>query len=104
MSQKLERIRAYAESHPTDPFAWYGVAMELRGLGRLEEAIEAFDKLVREFPAYVPTYLMFGFTLQAAGRSARAREIFEQGLAAAQKAGNNHAAGELQGALDTLED
>jgi tetratricopeptide (TPR) repeat protein len=100
---KLDRIRSYAESHAQDPFAWYALAMELKGLSQVEEAVKVFERLMNEFPAYVPTYLQAGFTLQAAGNSAAARTAYEKGLTAARAAGNNHAASELQGALDSLD-
>ncbi|MCA9616729.1 MAG: hypothetical protein KC586_28415, partial [Myxococcales bacterium] len=41
-----------------DPFVHYARAMELRSLGRKEDALEAFDGVAARFPTYVPTYLM----------------------------------------------
>jgi tetratricopeptide (TPR) repeat protein len=101
---KLDRLRAYAESHAQDPFAWYAVAMELKSLNRLDEAVPVFERLMTEFPAYVPSYLQAGFTLQAAGNQEAARAAYQNGVQAARQAGNTHAASELQGALDSLDE
>jgi hypothetical protein len=45
---------------------------------------------------------MFGNLLQAAGDPERARAIYEQGMEAARRAGNEHALGELQSARAEL--
>ena len=100
---KLDRIKAYAASHPTDPFARYGLAMEYKNTGETDQAIAAFATLQAEFPQYVPAYLMAGYTLVAAGKPDEARAVYEAGLTAARAAGNQHAAGELQNALDDLD-
>lgn len=95
-------LRQMASSKPDDPFPQYGLAMELSKQGQIAEAREAFDLLVQAHPDYVATYLMFGNLLQAAGDPERARAIYEQGMEAARRAGNEHALGELQSARAEL--
>jgi predicted Zn-dependent protease len=87
----------------TDPFPWYGLALEYRNLGRLDEALQTFTALRQQTPSYVPMYLMCGQMLEKAGRADEAREWFSSGIAAATKAGDSHARGELEGALGALE-
>jgi hypothetical protein len=85
-----------------DPFVHYAHAMELRGLGRAEEALAAFDAVRQRFPEYLPTYLMAGQVAAELAAYARARELMLAGLAAASAAGDDHTASELSSALATL--
>lgn len=87
----------------TDPFAWYGLAMEYKNLGRLEEAVTAFEKLRSLDAAYLAAYHMAGLTLIELGRSQEAKEWLEQGLAVADAKGDLKTRGELQAALDEVE-
>ncbi len=82
--------------------ARYALAMELKSLGRLEEALKAFEDL-RAFDAtYVAQYLMAGGVADQLGKKDVARAWFEAGIAAARAKGDHHALGELQSALDAL--
>lgn len=85
-----------------DPFVWYGLAMEFRSLGRLEEALTTFEALRARTPDYVPMYLMCGQMLESMGRPEDARTWLTSGVEAAQKKGDSHAASELQSALQAL--
>ena len=100
---KLESLQTFVAASPDEPLPRYALAMEYRGLGRFDEAVLTFRDLVGRRPEYVPTYLMLGQTLIGLGRADEARPVLEQGIAAAQKAGDRHAADELQDALDSLE-
>lgn len=85
-----------------DPFVWYGLAMEFRSLGRLDEALATFETLRGRTPDYVPMYLMCGQMLESMGRAEDARTWLTSGVEAAQKKGDSHAASELQSALQAL--
>ena len=85
-----------------DPFAWYGLAMEYRGLERHDEALATFESLRVRSPDYVPMYLMCGQMLDTLGRKDEARAWLSAGIEAAGKKGDAHAAGELQSALEGL--
>src|SRR4051794_22641164 len=86
----------------TDPFAHYARAMELRSLGRKDEALAAFGEVRARFPSYVPAYLMAGQLAVEQGATEAARELFEAGVAAARSAGDDHALSELESALGAL--
>ncbi len=101
MSRRLEFLLNLT-SKSTDPFAWYGLAMEYRSLSRLDEAIATFEHLRARAPEYVPMYLMCGQVLESLGRIEEARSWFGHGIEAAGKKGDGHALSELQSALATL--
>jgi tetratricopeptide (TPR) repeat protein len=100
--QRLDTFRRFVERSPDDPFARYSLAMGYRSLGRSEEAACEFQELARRQPDYVPTYLMLGQVLEAMGRRPEAARAYQDGLAAARRAGNDHAASELGQALENL--
>jgi tetratricopeptide (TPR) repeat protein len=95
-------IEKLLEKGSTDPFHWYARAMELRGLGRLEEALDAYAEVRERFADYVPTYLMAAQVAQELDRLDDARAWAEQGLEQAKKKGDAHAASELDQFLAVL--
>lgn len=90
-----------AQARPDDPFPRYGLAMEL-AKREDPEAVEVFDALLADHPGYVPSYLMFGNLLVQRGERARAAEVLDRGIEAAQAAGDEHALGELSAARAEL--
>jgi hypothetical protein len=59
--------------------------------------------LLRRDAGYVPAYLQAGRALIRLGDDDRARELLRAGVTVAQKAGDDHAAGEMAGFLASLE-
>jgi len=101
-SKRLEFLQKVTASAGADAFAWYGLAMEYRSLGRNEDALAAFESLRSRSPDYVPMYLMCGQMLEQMGRAADARTWMTAGIDAARAKGDAHAASELEAALGTL--
>jgi tetratricopeptide (TPR) repeat protein len=101
-SKRLEFLLKVTAADGADPFAWYGLAMELRSLSRDDEALATFEKLRARAPDYVPMYLMCGQMLQKMGRVEDARAWLSAGIGAARQKGDAHALGELEGALESL--
>ncbi|MFT3773607.1 MAG: tetratricopeptide repeat protein [Minicystis sp.] len=98
-SKRLAVLEKMTASGTKDPFAWYGLAMEYKGLGRHDEAIATFGKLRDLDAGYVPQYLMCGSLLLELGRKDEAREWLTQGIATARAKGDSHALSELESAL-----
>lgn len=101
----MDRIAALKEllaADPADAFARYGLAMEYSKLGDVAGALAEFTTILQHNPDYVPAYQMAGQTLMDAGRISEARRMFEDGIAAARRSGNQHAASEMQGMLDVM--
>jgi Tfp pilus assembly protein PilF len=97
--QRLEEMLA---QDPNDAFLRYGLAMDYAGGGDDVAAAKEFAELMRTAPDYVPGYLQAGQVLARLGRDDEARAVYRAGVVAAQRAGDAHAAGELQGFLDML--
>jgi tetratricopeptide (TPR) repeat protein len=102
MSKRLAFLEKITSEGSKDPFAWYGLAMEYAGLGRLDDALATFGKLRALDATYVPMFLMCGSMLAKAGRVDEARAWLDDGLAAAKAKGDTHALSEIQDALAGL--
>ena len=98
----IEDLEKLIGACPDDPFPRYGLAMELKKQGRLEEAVLAFRELVVRFGDYVAGHHQLARALEAAGRVEEARGAYRQGIEAARRTGDAHAAEEMQGALEML--
>jgi tetratricopeptide (TPR) repeat protein len=96
---RIATFRSFISKTPTDPFPRYGLAMEHKGRGDLVEAWTVFEELLSGFPDYIPTYLMAGGTLVALSRKDEAATIYRKGIEVATRRGDQHARGELEGAL-----
>jgi predicted Zn-dependent protease len=101
VSKRLAYLEKITSEGSTDPFAWYGLALEYKTLGRVDDALRTFTSLRSQTPDYVPMFLMCGQMLADVGR-AEAREWLEAGVKAATAKRDTHALGELEAALDSL--
>jgi predicted Zn-dependent protease len=98
--QQIEEMLAI---DPDDSFLRYGLAMEHASAGDDDGAAALLLDLTKRDPDYVPAYLMAGQALARLGRDDEAVAILKTGIAAATRKGNDHAAGEMAGLLQTLE-
>ena len=99
MNKRLEMLEKLTSSGQAEAFAWYGLAMEYRKLGRVDDALATFRTLRTNDPEYTAMYLMAGQMLIESNRAGDAREWLEQGIVVAQKRGDFKAVGELEDAL-----
>ncbi|HEY6081000.1 MAG TPA: tetratricopeptide repeat protein [Polyangiaceae bacterium] len=102
MNKRLMFLEQHVAAGGADSFAYYGLGMEYRKEGRVDEAVATFAKLRDKDPSYVPVYLMAGQTLADAGRAVDARSWLETGIGVAKSKGDSHALGELESALALL--
>ena len=102
MSKRLAVLEKMTTLPHADSFAWYGLAMEYRTLGRSDESFRTFETLRDRDPAYVAMYLMAAQLLVELRRPDEARVWATAGLEAARAKGDTHAAGELDNLLGGL--
>ncbi|HEY7330794.1 MAG TPA: tetratricopeptide repeat protein [Gemmataceae bacterium] len=102
-NSRRQQIEAMLAEDPNDPFLRYGLAMEYVSAGQDEEAVRCFQELMQTAPDYVPGYMQAGRTLARLNRPDEARAVFENGIAAAKKQGDMHAAEEMAGFLEGLD-
>ncbi len=100
--KRLAMLEKLTKGGSKDPFAWYGLALEYKGLGRMDDALTTFTTLRAQSPDYVAMYLMCGQMLAEHSRTDDARNWFEAGIEAARAKRDSHALSELEGALAAL--
>lgn len=99
---KIAALNEILQMDPTNAFARYGLGMEHLSQQEPDAALAEFARVIEYNPDYVPAYQMSAQTLAKLHRSEEAVTILQQGLAAAARTGNRHAASEMQGLLDEL--
>jgi predicted Zn-dependent protease len=92
---RREKIEAMLAEEPGDMFLRYSLAMELDKEGDHEASLAKFAELTRETPPHVAAFFMAGQQLVRLGRLDEAGKILRDGVAAAQSAGDSHAAREM---------
>ena len=100
---RIATFKQFISEQPDNPFPRYGLAMEYKKQGQLEDACAAFDELTSVFPDYVATYLMYGNTLAALERDRQADQIYRKGIDVSTAKGDAHARNELEAALADLD-
>ena len=99
---KIATLNEILAQDPTNAFARYGLAMEHNAQGNPDLALTEFTALINHNPDYVPAYQMSAQTLAKLGRTNEAITRLKEGLIAAKRTSNAHAAGEMQTLLDDL--
>lgn len=99
---RTEVLKAMLANDPDNSFARYGLAQEYVRAGEFTQAIAEFATILEKDPTYQAAYYHAGQTYEKMGEPARAKELYEQGIAVAAASGDSHAEGELQAALDGL--
>jgi predicted Zn-dependent protease len=103
VKSRLEQIAAMLQNEPNDPELRYMLAMEHVSGGNDAEAVRSFQELMTRCPDYTPGFHQAGRALVRLNRLAEAREVLGKGVQVALKANNEHAAGEMQELLLSLE-
>ena len=99
---RRQMLEEFAAAHPGDAFARYGLAIECANQGDHQAAVENFEKLLADHPTYISGYFQFGQLLARMSLTEEARTTLTNGIDAARRAGDEHAASEMQAALAQL--
>lgn len=99
---RIARIKEFLQSNPKDNFLRHALALEYVKLGEDNAARELFEAVLTESPDYIGSYYHLAKLLEKMEQTPLAIEWYEKGMAAAKKAGDNHAYNELQAAYEEL--
>lgn len=100
---RIAGLKDILDANPDDTFARYALGMEYSRAGRVDDAVSEFRTLIGKQPDYANAYFMAAQALAAAARVPEAKTFLQDGITAANRARNQHAAGEMQAMLDELE-
>ena len=99
---KLALLTQILQQNPTDAFARYGLAMELVSQSRIDEALGEFARCIADNPDYVPAYQMSAQTMAAHAQPEAAIARLHEGIATANRTGNQHALAEMDALREEL--
>jgi Tfp pilus assembly protein PilF len=100
---RIERMRDMVRQFPEDPRGRYFLAHELFRQGAWSEAAEEYACYLRLQPRDEGMgYLNFGICLERDGRADQAREVYQQGIAAAVAHHHEGLAAEIRERLNSL--
>lgn len=103
MTDRQRKLREFLQEKPEDAFLNYALAESLASEGDLDAAVDRLNLLLGLHPTHAPAYLRKGMFLVELGREDEARATLEAGIPVARTGGDEHAAGEMQGVLDTID-
>lgn len=99
---RMAQIEAMLADEPNDPELRYFQAMEYLSAGDEATGVAKFRELTAS-ATYVPAFLQAGQLLNRLGHIAEACAVLRKGIEAARQQRNDHALGEMQGLLDSIE-
>ena len=101
----MDRISSLNEILAQDPsngLARYGLAMEYSNSGQFDSALKEFGKLLSVNPDYPAGYFMAAQTLVKASRVEEAKKMLVEGIRAADRKRDSHAASEMEAMLEEI--
>lgn len=100
-SDRLKHLQKFTEDDPGDPFNWYALALEYLH-SEPNEAMKLFNKLLRDFEDYLPTYYIAATQCANQGNIEAAAEIFRKGIQVAERQKETRTASELRSGLEEI--
>ena len=101
---RLEQLLNFLSEDPSNSFVRFALAKEYEGMGKKEDALNAYESLRTDDPSYVGTYYHYAKLLETDDRIEDAIKIYKEGMAQAKSQGDQHAHGEMATALWEIED
>jgi Tfp pilus assembly protein PilF len=102
--ERIEKLKEFLKASPEDSFLQHALALEYVKIDNDAEAKKLFTTILERDPNYVGSYYHLGKLLERIHEIPLAITTYENGMAAAKKAGDNHSYNELQGAYEDITD
>jgi len=102
MAARLEQLTELLQQTPGDSFLHHALALELIKTGATAAAKEHFLFNLKHHPGYLATYYHLGKLEEKEGNTGGALQLYEQGMAVANKQNDLRTYNELQAAYEDL--
>lgn len=102
-AERIKLLEQFCEENPNDPFNLYALALEYQ-LDDPKKATPLFEKLLHDFPEYLPTYYQAVDFFGNQNELPRAIEIARKGIEKAKVARESKILGELRGLLESIDE
>ena len=100
-SDRIEKLQAMLRKNPTDTFLLYALGMEYKKTNPAE-AMKLFRQVIEIEPNHGYAYYQLGQTHELTGDTASAAAAYREGMVAARRGGDAHAAQEIEVALQMI--
>jgi tetratricopeptide (TPR) repeat protein len=99
---RILKLKEFLQANPGDNFLKHALALEYIKNGDDAAAQSMFEEILAHDPGYIGSYYHLAKLLERTGNTDAAIQWYEKGMEAAQKAGDQHALGELRSAYEEL--
>lgn len=99
---RLQKLLAFLEEEPNDPFVKYALATEYLKLNDEESALQYFQDLITNHPEYSGTYYHLAKLYESLNQPDAAIDIYQRGMNITNEQKEWHALSELKAAYFTL--
>ena len=99
---RIQKLLNFLQTSPNDNFLKHALALEYIKINEQSKARSLFEDILTQSPDYIGSYYHLAKLLEQTGEKENAINWYEKGMAAAKKAGDNHAYNELQNAYEDL--
>ena len=104
MTHRIEKLKEFLKTNPTDSFLQHALALEYIKLGDDDSAKGLFESVLLNDPGYIGSYYHLGKLLERQQNRDAALPVYQKGMEESKKAGDQHAYNELQMALEEITD
>lgn len=101
---RLDQLLVMLNEEPQDAFLRYAVAIEYAANENYGEAISRIESLINDKPEYLGAFYKLGQLYEQVAQNEKAIEVYRRGALIARKQGNTKTLGEINTAIDLLED
>lgn len=99
---RLDTLLSFISEDGNDPFNHYALALEYMSVGDFTNAKKTFEKLLKDFPDYLPTYYQAAHFYWDAGDLRRTDLTFTSGIELAKSQDDAKALAELSSAYQNF--
>lgn len=100
---RVKKLKEFLDADPADSFSRFALALEHLKTGDTNTAQHHFEHILDHDPEYIGVYYHLGKLYQETGHDQKALKTFTNGVTAARKSSDLHAASELEQAISELE-
>ena len=101
---RIDQLLELLKQEPDDQFLNYALALEYAKANEKSKAVLIIENILHQDENYLTGYYQLGQLLEQTGNSDKAKAVYSKGVEIAHKQKNNKTMGELNTALDLLED
>lgn len=101
---RLAKLKELLKMQPDDPFMLYAVGFEYESADDYAQALGYYEKILSGHKDYLPVYYQSGLLYAQLGKTERALQLLNEGVALARSQQDSKTLRELNAAIAQIED